>query len=250
MDDVLKSGELRPKGNRWEGLNELTGKYEEVDPTLYIVSKLKNYKESGNRLTTAAEKIPYHGTMGTSTGQSPNWSELSRKYANGAMTDDDNAIFTVIKDDMPGVGSMLGKYKLGKRGEIGVSIPFFRKLPRFEHKTYPVMNASDPEIVRRVGNRHMSNDYGIWGELKSYFRGQNGGTAQEVKAVSDPQSTGQRVNEYNFGAGTPDVKSIWNTLDFEPMRIIRDENGKIIKIIRTSPFAYNKSTNTNNNYLA
>lgn len=46
-------------------------------------------------------------------------------------------------------------------------------------------------------------------------------------------------------------KFLWNTLDFEPMRIIRDDKGKIIQIIRTSPFAYNnKSTNINDNNLA
>lgn len=24
------------------------------------------------------------------------------------------------------------------------------------------------------------------------------------------------INEYDFGKGTPDIKSMWNTLDFEP----------------------------------
>ena len=24
------------------------------------------------------------------------------------------------------------------------------------------------------------------------------------------------MNEYNFGKGTPEIKSMWNTLDFEP----------------------------------
>lgn len=37
-----------------------------------------------------------------------------------------------------------------------------------------------------------------------------------IHAVSDPQSTGQIVNEYNYGKGTPDVKSYYNTLDDEP----------------------------------
>jgi hypothetical protein len=93
MNKLLESGELRAKGKKWEGLNDQTGKYEEVDPTLYIVSKLENYKKSGNRLTTSSEKIPYHGTMGTSSGGAA-WSELSNKYANGAS--ENNAIFTVI----------------------------------------------------------------------------------------------------------------------------------------------------------
>ena len=61
-------------------------------------------------------------------------------------------------------------------------------------------------------------------------------------------NNGQKQNEYNFGSGTLDAKSIWNTLDFEPTKIIRDNKGKIIKIIKTSPFAYNgTSTNMNNN---
>ena len=43
-------------------------------------------------------------------------------------------------------------------------------------------------------------------------------------------------------------KFLWNTLDFEPTKIIRDNKGKIIKIIKNSPFAYNgTSTNMNNN---
>ena len=81
---------------------------------------------------------------------------------------------------MPGVGSMMTKY----RGNGGVSIPFFRRA--IEHPDYPVMDASAPEI-KKYSHGHYSNDYGIWGELKSYFKGGgNGGWAQEVKRVTDP----------------------------------------------------------------
>ena len=43
-------------------------------------------------------------------------------------------------------------------------------------------------------------------------------------------------------------KFLWNTLDFEPTKIIRDNKGKIKKKIKTRPFAYNgTSTNMNIN---
>lgn len=41
-----------------------------------------------------------------------------------------------------------------------------------------------------------------------------------------------------------------DTIDTGLVSCYADSNGKIIDIIKTSPFAYNKSTNTNNNYLA
>ena len=39
------------------------------------------------------------------------------------------------------------------------------------------------------------------------------------------------MNEYNFGKGTPEIKSMQNTLDFEPGQ---------------GPLAYNKTQNNNN----
>ena len=238
MDKVLESGDLKLNAkNQWVGRME-SGKFERVDPTLYIISKLENFKKSGNRLTINKEPIPYHGTMGTNSGNAE-YSALSQKYADGAG--EKNAIFTVIRDNMPGVSSMMNKYK----GQGGVSIPFFRRLER--HPDFSIMDAGDPQIIKAGSHGYYSNDYGIWGELKNYFKGGNGGYAQEVRSVSDPQSSGQRVNEYNFGAGTQDVKSIWNTLDFEPQEIIRNPDGSIKEIIKTSPFAYNPSTITINN---
>ena len=44
-------------------------------------------------------------------------------------------------------------------------------------------------------------------------------------------NNGQKQNEYNFGSGTWNAKSLWNTLDFEPGQ---------------GPLAYNKTQNNNN----
>jgi hypothetical protein len=35
------------------------------------------------------------------------------------------------------------------------------------------------------------------------------------KGVSDPQVGGSSMDEYNFGPGVDNIKSYWNTLDFE-----------------------------------
>lgn len=34
--------------------------------------------------------------------------------------------------------------------------------------------------------------------------------------IYDVTSKVGAINEYDFGKGTPDIKSMWNTLDFEP----------------------------------
>jgi len=41
------------------------------------------------------------------------------------------------------------------------------------------------------------------------------GNIQRPTYVSDPQVGGSAVHEYNFGPNVPNVKSMWNTLDFE-----------------------------------
>ena len=98
-----------------------------------------------------------------------------------------------------------------------------------------------PETIDR------SNAFDGEGELFEYFRGRGSNKARQVIDVSDARdikgNTGQRQNEYNFGPGTEDVKSIWNTLDFEPTQIIRNADGTIKEILRTSPFAYNSNNN-------
>ena len=55
-------------------------------------------------------------------------------------------------------------------------------------------------------------------------------------------------NEYDFGKGTPEIKSLWNTLDFEPSYVYPNTGNLILK----SPFAYNdnKSKNNGQNYIA
>lgn len=59
-------------------------------------------------------------------------------------------------------------------------------------------------------------------------------TVMEVSDVRDiPNNTGKKQNEYNFGKGTPDIKSYYNTLDDEP---------------GAGPFAY-IPININRNYV-
>ena len=55
------------------------------------------------------------------------------------------------------------------------------------------------------------------------------------------------MNEYNFGSGTWNAKSLWNTLDFEPSYVDPETGNLILK----SPFAYNdnKSKNNGQNYI-
>ena len=98
-------------------------------------------------------------------------------------------------------------------GNNGSKIPFYYKAERYEGdplKAYP-----------KKGESSESNHFGEYGELKSYFDGTD--KAHSVEQVVDPTNHGGAINEYDFGKGTPNIKSMWNTLDFE---------------IGGSPFAY------------
>ena len=62
--------------------------------------------------------------------------------------------------------------------------------------------------------------------------------AQEVREVSDVRNikgnTGQRQNEYNYGAGTPGIASYLNTMDMKDARLYGPfqgfkRGGKLIK---------------------
>lgn len=55
---------------------------------------------------------------------------------------------------------------------------------------------------------------------------------------------------YNWGPQAPNPKSSWNTLDFEPTQIIKNPDGTIKEILRTSPFAYNSNNNIDRNNYA
>ena len=80
---------------------------------------------------------------------------------------------------------------------------------------------------------HESNHYNGGRSLKDHFDS-NGGKAQRVERVIDPTNkAGGEINEYNFGKGTPDIKSYYNTLDDEP---------------GAGPFAY-IPVNINKNYV-
>ena len=105
-------------------------------------------------------------------------------------------LFTVINNGKAAEG-MLERYK---GVSTGVSIPFYRKI--------------NSEVMKPDGGSSCSNNYGKYGELKSYFSSHSRG--KEVRRVSDPQSLGSGVDEYNFGNGTENIKSLWNTGDFTP----------------------------------
>lgn len=66
--------------------------------------------------------------------------------------------------------------------------------------------------------------------------------------IFDVTSKVGAINEYNFGSGTWNAKSLWNTLDFEPSYVDPNTGNLILK----SPFAYNdnKSKNNGQNYIA
>ena len=63
--------------------------------------------------------------------------------------------------------------------------------------------------------------------------GVRGEVIETPRGVSDPQVGGQSMNEYNFGPGVDNIKSYWNTLDFQygagPLAFIMNkENNNIV----------------------
>lgn len=197
VEQVIKSGRLRTNENgQLIGLMD-DGTWRLVNGRQYIISQLPNYRASGTQqivrdITKSGQitsRIPKHGT--------PSKSKIQERFSDPSA----KALFTVIDDDMPGVSSMQNKYTNNSRG---VAIPFHRKIETFE--TRPMTSE---------GGINNSNNFGVYGELKHHFE-THGGKASEVRQVSDPSSSGMRVNEYNFGVGTPDIKSLWNTGDYKP----------------------------------
>lgn len=77
----------------------------------------------------------------------------------------------------------------------GASVPLIQK-PNLEPKHW------------KKGRTGSSNTSGV-------ADGAAGERVEMPKGVSDPQVGGSAMDEYNFGPGVDNIKSYWNTLDFE-----------------------------------
>lgn len=138
--------------------------------------------------------MPIHGSKVTG-------SSLFKQFRNPT---ENKSLFTVYDDGEAG-GAMIERYsKRNKKGQI----PFMLKDKRHQGPLMEV-DKNAPE------GYHESNHYNGGKSLSDHFDS-NGGKAQEVKEVIDPTNPGPIINEYNYGKGTPDVKSFYNTLDDVP----------------------------------
>lgn len=123
--------------------------------------------------------IPIHGTRDRGVSY---LTQPSKSYP--------RTTFTVLDDHSTHAGNMIKTYK-----GSGVSIPMLEK-PHLE----------DLPNKGRMGNSDASG----------VANGAPPGRIAKPKGVSDGKSAGMSVDEYNFGENVEDIKSYWNTLDFEP----------------------------------
>lgn len=186
--ELLDKGLLRPTkdGKHWEGL--VNGEYIQVDPYRYIISKLERAEAYGNKVDVRPELeaiIPRHGTSGRKgVGK-------EAKHMTNPSLEYDQTLYTVEADRSPGANAGIKYF----RRNNGASVPLMRK-PQLEPKYYQ---------KGRTGN---SNSSGV-------ADGAKGEVIETPRGVSDPQAGGQPMNEYNFGPGVDNIKSYWNTLDFQ-----------------------------------
>ena len=220
FDYLIKKKLLIPYKHQWIGIDE-KGHSHLVDPSRYIMNyALQQIKGNTNRIPyilsqnqhldltggvgdIMVTEIPWHGTnIGDKTFFD------TYRFPTGTRS-----VFASVHDGMPGFANVKSAYGTAAR------IPLARKLPEYE------LGPLDAE-----GLSHNSNNYGGKGELKSQFDGL--GKARLVREVSDvrdiPGNTGQRQNEYNYGEGTPDVKSLFNTGEFIPNAGFNRKNGGIL----------------------
>ena len=220
FDYLIKKKLLIPYKHQWIGIDE-KGYPRLVDPSRYIMNyALQQIKGNTNRIPyilsqnqhldltggvgdIMVTEIPWHGTnIGDKTFFD------TYRFPTGTRS-----VFASVHDGMPGFANVKSAYGTAAR------IPLARKLPEYE------LEPLDAE-----GLSHNSNNYGGKGELKSQFDGL--GKARLVREVSDvrdiPGNTGQRQNEYNYGEGTPDVKSLFNTGEFIPNAGFNRKNGGIL----------------------
>lgn len=206
VDQVIKKGKLKvnEQTGQLEGLMD-DGTWRPVNARHYIISQLPNYKASGTRqiqrifreegeLSPTSQSgyyfdLPYHGSTTAVDKLMEQFKQPNKK-----------GLFTVIVNGLPGVDKMQKYYTNNKQGPF---IPIHRKIEKYE-----------TEPMNSEGGGSNSNDYGIYGSLRNHFDTHKG-KASEVQRVGDPTGAGA-VDEYDFGVGTPDIKSLWNTGDYTP----------------------------------
>ena len=178
--ELLNKGWLRPTkdGKHWEGLVE--GGYVQVDPYRYIISHLDRAQAYGNKvdvLPSSMTNMPTHGTKTKGVG-----------YITQPNQGYNRTLYSVISDGTKGANDGIDFYR-GK----GASIPLLRK-PGQESRVYQ-------------GRAGSSNSSGV-------SNGAQAGTIETPRGVSDPQTGGSAMDEYNFGPNIENIKSYYNTLDF------------------------------------
>lgn len=196
--ELLEKGLLRPTqdGKHWEGL--VNGGYVKVDPYRYIISHLDRAQAYGNYvdvLPTYMTNIPRHGSKSKNVG-----------YLTHPNQGYNSTLYSVIADGTPGATKGIEYYQ-GK----GVSLP--------------LMTKPDLELRQAKGRTGNSNASGV-------SSGAQAGRIETPKGVSDPQVGGSPMNEYNFGPNIENIKSYYNTLDFEygagPLAMINPKLDKLL----------------------
>lgn len=179
----------RNSNGQWEG--KFKDGYRKVSPTEYIKMRMANEKGYDFDLKAVKPGQTYYPMHGT---RIQNYNYLTKPSSIPGQ----DGYFTVIQDNLGTKSNMLNFYK-GR----GASVPFFR-IPKFEVRE-PTVNGIKS-----------SNSYGGTGKSLLQIVRENPGKITKPINVSDPNGSGQRFNEYNFGPTVPNPKSMWNTLDFEP----------------------------------
>lgn len=202
--ELINKGWLRTTkdGKHWEGF--VDGQYIRVDPYRYVISHLDRAQAYGNKVNVLPEsiaEIPRHGTSGRKG------IGFQAKHMTNPSLEYDQTLYSVIQDGSKGANDGINYFMRNN----GASIPLMQK-PNLEPKYW------------KKGRTGDSNASGV-------ADGAAGERVEMPKGVSDPQVGGSSMNEYNFGPGVDNIKSYWNTLDFE---------------YGAGPLAYNKISRNNN----
>lgn len=195
---LLDSGQLKVSddGKHWMGL--VDGDYIEVNPNRYVISHLPEANRFGNKVNVLPQQtahIPVHGT------KFKNWPYLTQPNNGYKKT-----LYTIIPDNKESTTFVIDHYK-----GTGVSMPVMTK---------PGLEPPPPQ-KGRTGN---SNASGV-------SSGAPNGRVGVYRGVSDAQTQGTAIDEYDFGPNVENIKSYWNTLDFK--------NG-------AGPLAYNNKNSQSN----
>lgn len=206
---LIKHKWLVPTEKGWYGRTKGSTELIPVNPEKYILSFYDPIRNSTNR-------VDFRRYM----SQSGNGQWIDRTAWHGTplgdkalleqfRTTEDSPLFTTISDGMPGVEGV----RRGYQGSGGTSIPILFKNRDLELRPISPMEGFNSSIG------YVDSEGNTLGQLKNHFSIDARGKAAEVRRVSDAAydkigNTGQVQNEYIFGAGTPDVKFYFNTLDF------------------------------------